>query len=214
MAVEETTVNSNENNYLLLPFWKRDLILFWSFFKIAAIVVGGGYAIIAAARREFVDKQHWLNDEDVLDMITVTQTVPGIIACSSAIFIGWKVDRYRGAICSLIGAVLPSVIIILSLASIIAANKSFTDLPQVKGAFRGVIGAICGMVAATAWKMRKQVYSSIIAIIIATCAFVGLSVFRINPAFIIIAAVITGITSELIIRKQNKISPLQKEDKK
>jgi hypothetical protein len=43
---------------------------------------------------------------------------------------------------------------------------------------------------------------------------VGLSVFRINPAFIIIAAVITGITSELIIRKQNKISPLQKEDKK
>ena len=142
MAVEETIVDSCEEKYLSLPFWKKDLILFWSFFKIAAIVVGGGYAIIAAARREFVDKRGWLNDENVLDMITVTQTVPGIIACSCAIFIGWKVDRYRGAVLSLIGAILPSVIIILSLASIIAANKSFTNLPQVQGAFRGVIGAI------------------------------------------------------------------------
>ena len=214
MAVEETIVDSCEEKYLSLPFWKKDLILFWSFFKIAAIVVGGGYAIIAAARREFVDKRGWLNDENVLDMITVTQTVPGIIACSCAIFIGWKVDRYRGAVLSLIGAILPSVIIILSLASIIAANKSFTNLPQVQGAFRGVIGAICGMVAATAWKMRKQVSSSILAIIIALCAFVALSIFRINPAFIIIGSVTIGIVAEIIIRNKNKTLVATKEDKK
>ena len=76
--MENNTVN---RTYLEIPAWKRDTALFWAYFKIAALVVGGGYAILAAAQREFVTRRQWLTEDDVVEMVTITQTVPGIIAC-------------------------------------------------------------------------------------------------------------------------------------
>ena len=67
---------------------KRNWILFWSYIKITSLVLGGGYAIIAAAQEEFVRRRGWLTDDDVVEMITITQTVPGILACNSAIYVG------------------------------------------------------------------------------------------------------------------------------
>ena len=78
--------------YSRLPAWKRDVSLFWAYFKIAALVVGGGYAILAAARREFVTRKEWFTEDEIVEMMAVTQTVPGIIACNTAAYIG---SNYR-----------------------------------------------------------------------------------------------------------------------
>ena len=58
----------------------RCRMLFWGFFKIAALVVGGGYAIVPAAENEFIHRKKLLTEEELLDMMAIIQSLPGIIA--------------------------------------------------------------------------------------------------------------------------------------
>ncbi|MDD3886342.1 MAG: chromate transporter, partial [Victivallaceae bacterium] len=96
---------------------RRAATLYVTFFKIALLVVGGGYAIIAAAQEEFVTRRRWITDDEMLDVITVTQTVPGIIACNSAVCIGWRIAGVVGALAAALGAITPSVAIIALIAA-------------------------------------------------------------------------------------------------
>lgn len=180
--------------------FKRSLIIFWSFFKITAMVVGGGYAIIAAAQLEFVEKRKWLTDDDVLEMITITQTIPGILACNSAIYIGWRLAGLPGAVAGLLGAAMPSVIIIILIA---AGMKSIEHLLQtsfIQGMFKGVIGSIVGMVVVTALKMRPKAVKGIFGWCIAIGSFLAMTVFGVRPSCIIVAAIIAGIVSVTLER--------------
>ena len=108
-----------------LPDWRLDLTLFLSFLKIASITVGGGYAIIAAAREEFVVRRQWLSEDDFTEMMTVIITVPGLLAINSAIYLGWKLHRGRGAFSAAFGALLPSVTVIMLIAAGLSSISDF-----------------------------------------------------------------------------------------
>lgn len=172
---------------------ERNWILFYSYLKITSLVIGGGYAIIAAAQEEFVRRRGWLTDDDVLDMITVIQTVPGILACNSAIYIGWRLGGACGALSALAGSILPSLIIILCITAVISSGTDLTELPCVRGAFRGVISCIVGMVVVTALKMRKKAVKDATGWLIAAGCLIGMSVFRVNPAWLILGAIAIGL---------------------
>ena len=182
--------------YSDLPAWKRDISLFWAYFKIAALVVGGGYAILAAARREFVTRREWLTEDEMVEMMAVTQTVPGIIACNTAAYIGWKIDGFRGAASAVLGAVCPSFLIILLIASGMTFLADFFASPAVRGAFRAVTAAIAAMVAVTGVKMRKKTVSGPDGVVIALVCFLAITVIRISPPCMIAFAVIAGIVFE------------------
>ena len=94
-----------------------ELILFLSFLKIAAVTVGGGYAILAAAREEFTCRRRWLSEDEFTEMVTVVVTVPGLIAVNAAIYLGWKLRRLPGALAAAFGALLPSVTVIMLIAA-------------------------------------------------------------------------------------------------
>jgi chromate transport protein ChrA len=84
---------SQENSKSDFPIhdnWRLDLTLFLAFLKIASITVGGGYAILGAARAEFVDRRKWLTEEDFSQLMTIIITVPGLLAINSAIYLGWN----------------------------------------------------------------------------------------------------------------------------
>ena len=182
--------------YSDLPAWKRDVSLFWAYFKIAALVVGGGYAILAAARREFVTRREWLTEDEIVEMTAVTQTVPGIIACNTAAYIGWKIDGFRGAASAVLGAVCPSFLIILLIASGMTFLADFFASPAVRGAFRAVTAAIAAMVAITGVKMRKKTVAGSDGVAIALICFLAITVIRISPPYMIAFAVISGIMLE------------------
>jgi len=173
--------------------WKRCLILFWAYVKITSLVIGGGYAIIAAASNEFVRRRHWLTEDDIIEMITITQTVPGVIACNSAIYIGWRLGGILGAVAALIGAILPSVIIITCIAAIISTVAGFVGNPYVQGAFHGMIACIVGMVVVTALKMRKKAVHGVFGWLIAAGCLVGMCIVKTNPAWLIVGAVVLGL---------------------
>ena len=173
-------------------------MLFWSYVRITALVLGGGYAIIAAAQEEFVRRRKWLTDDDVLEMITVTQTVPGILACNSAVYVGWKLGGLPGAVAALAGAVIPSLVIIIAIAAVMSRAQDFIQKPMVRGAFAGLIACIVGMVLATAVRMWKKVMKEPFAYVVAACSLVGLAVFKIKPAWLILGAIAAGIAAQTV----------------
>ena len=183
-----------------VPRWRVNLILLWSYIRITTLVIGGGYAIIAAAQEEFVRRRHWLSEDDVLEMITVTQTVPGILACNSAVYIGWRLGGLGGAVAALIGSALPSLIIIIGIAAAISQVQGVIKHPAVRGAFVGLISCIVGMVAATALRMWKKAMREPLSYFVAAFAFVGLSVFKWHPTLLILGAVAAGIAAESVVR--------------
>ncbi len=199
-------MGGTSRHYSEIGVWERSWVLFWSYIKITSLVIGGGYAIIAAAQEEFVRRRGWLTDDDVLEMITITQTVPGILACNSAIYIGWRINGLPGALAALLGSILPSLVIIICIAAAISSVAEMIQNPYIQGAFRGVIACIVGMVVVTALKMRKKAVKGWFGWLIAAGCLVGMSVFGVNPAWLIVGAIVLGISQVTILRlrKQEK----------
>ncbi len=186
-------------------YWKRLWLLFWSYVKITALVVGGGYAIIAASEAVFVRRKRWLTEDEMLDIIAVTQTVPGILACNSAIGVGLRVAGFGGALAALAGAMLPSIVVISLVAYALAAVPDALNHPRVQGAFTGVVACIVGMVAATLIRMGRKVLKGIFEWTVAAAGVVAMAVFDLNPGWVVLAAIPCGIF--YVLWKQRRLAP-------
>lgn len=125
---------------------------FSTFFRIGLFTIGGGYAMIPLIEKEIVDKHKWVNREDFLDLIAIAQTVPGIFAVNISIFIGYKVKNFWGALCMALGTILPSFIIILSIALFF---QQFKDVEAVQRVFMGIRPAVVALIAAPTFKMAR-----------------------------------------------------------
>ena len=69
---------------------------FKTFFKIGIFTLGGGYAMIPLIEEEVVNKHRWVEKEEMLDLIAIAQSCPGVFAINIAIFIGYKLRQERG----------------------------------------------------------------------------------------------------------------------
>ena len=90
--------------------------LFSTFFKIGAFTFGGGWAMISIIEREIVDKHHWIERDDFLDLLAISQSLPGIFAVNIATAVGDKIRGGKGSVVSALGTTLPSFLIILAIA--------------------------------------------------------------------------------------------------
>ena len=118
------------------------LRLFWEFFKISLLVVGGGYAIIVVADEVFGRKRRMLAEGEVLEHLPIFQMVPGLIAGNTAIYVGLKIAGRTGAAVALLGAALPSFLIFLA----VSCGYSFLPVENsyVAGALMGLRAALTG----------------------------------------------------------------------
>ena len=117
-------------------------------------------------------------------------TVPFLLGLGTLPFIGWTLGTLCGA---LAGSILPSLIIIVCIAAAISSVAGVVEKPWVQGAFRGVIACIVGMVVVTALKMRKKAVKGAVGWLIAAACLVGMSVFGVNPAWLIVGAIALGL---------------------
>ncbi len=171
------------------------LRLFWEWFKISLFVIGGGYAIIVAADDIFGRRLHWLEDGELIDHLPVFQTIPGLIAGNSAIYVGRKVAGRLGAFVALIGVALPSYLIILAVA------YGFAQIPvgnrYVQGAFIGLRSALAGLVLATLAKSWVRVMHGPYPYAMLVASFLLLEIGHVNPAFVLVGAMLIGIAWKL-----------------
>ena len=168
---------------------KRLWLLYSSFFRITALVVGGGLAMLPVIEEIFVVKHKLLTRDELLDMTALTQTVPGIIAINSAVYIGMKIGGIPGALAAAFGAVTPPFTVILIIASM------FPHLdPKNKyllGAFAGIRAAVTGMILVTGCRMFRRTVKTKLEYAVVFIFFI-LAVMKVSPALLILAAVPFG----------------------
>ncbi len=90
--------------------------LFWSFFQIGLFSIGGGYAAMPLIQQQVVELHPWLTMTQFADIMTIAEMTPGPIAINSATFVGIQVAGIPGALVATLGCVMPSCVIVLTLA--------------------------------------------------------------------------------------------------
>lgn len=130
--------------------------LFATFFKIGSFTFGGGWAMIAIIEREVVDKRHWLTKTEFLDLLSVAQALPGILAVNIAVAVGDSLRRRAGATVSALGAILPSFTMILIIAVFLTPDM-IKNSPTVNAIFKGIRPAVVALIIAPVITTGKSV---------------------------------------------------------
>lgn len=167
---------------------KTSLQLFWSFFRIGLFTIGGGYAMIPLIEREVIDKRTWIERHKFLELLTLAQSAPGPIALNTSVFVGYRVDGYRGAAAASLGVVIPSFVIILLIAIYLFDIRSNR---YVDAAFAGMRPAVVALIAAPVFRLAKGL--SWWKIIIALAAAAVVWQFGVSPVYLIVAGAAAGI---------------------
>ena len=195
LIMQETSVHPKASGKLLK--------LFLSTLYISAFTFGGGFVIVTFMKRRFVDKLHWIDEQEMLDLTALAQSSPGAIAVNAAILVGWKVAGLPGMLVAVVGTILPPMVV-LSVISLFYA--AFATNPYValvlKGMQAGVAAVILDVVCSLGADVAKQ--KSVLSWVMMAAAFVATFVFDINVVFIILAAVLVGIGRQLWTRRKER----------
>ena len=165
---------------------------FKTFFKIGAFTLGGGYAMIPIIQSEVVDKHKWIDKEEFLDLIAIAQSCPGVFAINISTFIGYKMRKEKGAICSALGTALPSFMIILLIAM---CFHRFMDIPWIAAMFNGIRPAVVALIAAPLVKMAKSAKIGWITALIPIAAALLIWLGHVNPVWVILATIVITLCS-------------------
>lgn len=142
--------------------------LFTSFFRIGLFTFGGGLAMLPMIEREVIERHGWTDREEILDIYAMAQSVPGVIAANTAIFLGNRLCGFPGAVAALVGVVLPSLIIITLIAMF------FNQIKQsviISAAFEGIRAAVVGLLAVAAVRVGRAAVTTRFAGAVALGAF-------------------------------------------
>lgn len=178
---------------------KKTTELFFSFLKIGAFTIGGGYAMIPLMQQEIVEKKKWLKLEEVIDMVAISESTPGVLAVNFATYVGYRVAGVWGSIVATLSVVLPAFIIILLLSTVLAA---YSDNSLIQAILKGIKAGVVVLLIRAIVKLIKicKLTPFNIVLIISTI-LVSLLVKGI-VFYIIISGAIIGIIYGLIFAKE------------
>lgn len=162
---------------------------FKTFFKIGLFTFGGGYAMIPMIEAEVVDKHKWLDKEEFLDIIAISQSCPGVLAINVSVFIGYKLKKIKGAVCSSLGTALPSFLIILAIAMFF---HQFEDNKVVSAIFRGIRPAVVALIAVPTFNMAKSARITLTNCWIPIACALAIWMLGVSPIYVVLAAGIGG----------------------
>lgn len=123
------------------------MLLFWTFAKIGAFTFGGGWAMISIIEREVVDKRHWLERTEFLDLLAVAQSLPGILAVNIAVVVGDKLRSLKGSLAASAGTIMPCFLIILAIAMFLTP-ETITENPVLSAIFKGIRPVVVALIIA------------------------------------------------------------------
>ena len=172
------------------------LELFWTFFLIGAFTFGGGYAMLPLIQIEVVNKG-WLANEAVVNFIAVSESTPGPFAINMATYVGSEMGGILGAACATLGVVMPSFIIILTVAK---CYDRFKNSKLVKGAMSGLKPAVIGMIGTAILSIGKTVFVQP-GLLFSAALFAAMAVLafkKMHPIIIICIAAAAGVVAGIL----------------
>lgn len=177
------------------------LELLWSFFQIGLFSIGGGYAAMPLIQHQVVDLHSWLTMTQFADIMTIAEMTPGPIAINSATFVGIQVAGLPGALVATAGCVLPSCMIVMTLAYV---YYRFRGLAMVQGMLAGLRPAVIAMIASAGISLViLSVYGQrslpadlsgidLISVLIFAVGLLVLRKWKPNPMYVMAGAGVAG----------------------
>jgi len=178
---------------------KKAFELFWSFFKIGAFTLGGGYAMLSMVEKAVVDQKKWIPNDEFWDMIAVVQPLPGVFAVNTALYVGHRVAGTKGAFAAMLGAIIPSIVIILLLATVF---HEYRNQPVVERIFKGIRPCVVALILAPSLRMIKSAKVTWKTAIIPVATVLLIWKFPGKTAYVILAAIVGSLIYAVIINRR------------
>lgn len=169
---------------------KELLSIYFKFFKIGSVTFGGGYAMLPILRREIVEKEQWLTEEEIMDFYAIGQSMPGIIAVNVGGFIGYMRKKEPGAVAAALGVVSPCLVIITIIAACLA---NFQDNVYVRHALSAVSVCVCALILDSVIAMWKKGVKDIFGFVLFAVMLVAMTFTQASPVLLVIFSAVCGI---------------------
>jgi len=163
--------------------------LFITFFKLGMFSFGGGYAMIPLMEKEVVQINKWLTFSQMVDVISISQIIPGPIAINLATFVGFKTAGLLGSLSAAFGVVLPSFVIVLLIAKFY--NK-FKEWDVVQRVFKGIRPMAVALIGTAAFLIARTSLVDVKTVLIGIVSFLVLKYTKVSLILVILAAGISG----------------------
>ena len=176
--------------------------LFWAFLQVGLFSFGGGYAAVPLIQSQIVERYHWLSGAEFVDILTISQMTPGPVAINSATFVGQRVAGIPGAMVATLGCILPSCVIVLTLARF---YRQYQKQPMVQGALAGLRPAVvaliasagCSVLSLAIWPAGAVSFHRAdidwLAFLVALSCLLILRRWKCNPIWVMAGAGLTGL---------------------
>lgn len=176
--------------------WK----LFVSTLYLSAFTFGGGYVIVSLLKKKFVDEYHWIEEEEMLDLVAIAQSSPGAIAINGAIVVGYKLAGLAGTVIAILGTVIPPFLIISVISVFYNLLKDNFIVSQMLQGMQSGVGAV---IASVTYEMGAGIAHgrNKASMLIMVCAFVASCVFGVNVIYVVIACGLLGVVRTLLAGK-------------
>lgn len=177
--------------------------LFSSTFYLSAFTFGGGYVIIPLMQKKFVDDLKWIDEDEMLNLTAIAQSSPGAVAVNASILLGYRVAGILGAFISILGTVLPPLIIISIISFFYTAFRENIVVNAVlKGMQAGVAAVIADVVLNLGGNVVKE--KDLISAFVMISAFIATFFLKINVMYIILVCGCIGAGKIVLKERKNK----------
>ena len=160
--------------------------IFGVFAKIGAFTIGGGYAMISLIQNEIVSRK-WLGEEEFTELITLSQTAPGLLAVNISIFTGFRLRGVRGSIVATLASILPPFLIILAIAMVFSG---FKDNPVVISVFKGIRPAVVALILVPMINMARKSDDTWWKWVLSAAVLVLAGFLEVSPIYILLCVIV------------------------
>ena len=171
--------------------------LFLSTLYLSAFTFGGGYVIVTLMRKKFVSEYHWIDEDEMLDLIAIAQSAPGAIAVNGAIVVGYKLAGMLGVLVSVIATIIPPFVIISAIS--VCYNAFRTNL-LVSLMLEGMQAGVGAVIASVVFEMGSGIVKekNPFSLIIMTVSFIVTYFFNVNVVYVILVCIALGLIKTFV----------------
>lgn len=175
--------------------------LFLTFFKIGAFTFGGGYAMIPLIKREIVEEKKWLSEQQMIDIIAISESTPGPLAINAATFVGRMVKGVKGALVATLGVITPSFFLILLISQVLVKIE---NISIIQNAFMGIRVAVLVLISNALFSLFKKMNHKVYTYFLFVLALILSMILQLNAMLILFICALLGVLWSLILGKMKK----------
>ena len=178
--------------------------LFLSTLYLSAFTFGGGYVIVTLIRKKFVSEYHWIDEDEILDLIAIAQSAPGAIAVNGAIVVGYKLAGMLGVLVSVIATIIPPFVIISAIS--VCYNAFRTNL-LVSLMLEGMQAGVGAVIASVVFEMGSGIVKekNPFSLIIMAVSFIVTYFFNVNVVYVILVCIGLGLIKTFVQKGSENI---------